>query len=321
MKKIFQFCLFLTIGIAVQHLRLFANGNAHVPVTSKEVSRIMNGLYPFNTIEFEYMLFYSGGERKMEKILEKGVVRWNRKTDCFQFSCIKENTENVLRVTEEIAKDGRLYTMARKYRKGKEFVPDGNALDKIMALNILPCASSYQPLSMEKMLGAWNIERKALHDFFIKKGITPADLKPKEKYVEFSQEGHVFAFDRATGHLLSNRQSYKDSNGKTTFEKVTEFSDYEQINGFWFPLNIKITQLHTGNIYVEQFQIKKESLKINGDIRKEDLKFSFPIPKGTYVFDKVTGTRYRSTGTDGAIPIEDIGKELDDIFEEAEKRR
>ena len=319
-------CLMAFCGFALTQ-ELVANEKLPLAI-GKEFDRIQQGLHPFNTIEFEYMRYTSWSNNNMpEEADEKGNLLWDRRENAFYFKnaeCVEK--KNVY-VREAILRNGRIHTVSRQYKEGAKLTPIGEHLAPKYAIEVTNYTGSEQPLSLFDLFRAWEFRRspldvngKPLYTLFREKKITPNNFLKKGKHLELHCGGFIYTFDPATGLLLSQRITGQGGSNEI-IEFTTELSEYETFNGVPFPLCIKFTNKINDKSIITRFQIKKETLRINERIKPEVFKFSFPIPKGTLIVNRSEGTMFRSTGTDGAIPIEDIGKELDDIFEEAEKRR
>ena len=287
----------------------------------KYVDLIVQGLTRCDSIEYDFYEETTFDEKKTWHKNSKGKVIWDKSQASYRRTDFNHNSEGKTTVVERINGKDRCYLINWDFERKVEFEVKGSPL-AVSALFIGPKIAN---TPIDEWENAYKSLDKYLLDLYKEKKITLSNFSFEGETIKLAYNRDVWEFDKKTGSLLSKTMFFSHKNEPPLSASKCELSNYVNIKGWKIPLHIDIVSL----VLVEgkareesrrRFTLLKDSVGVN-NFKQNIQKFSFPIPKDIYVHDGIMGICYRSLGTDGAIPTENIAGELDAIFEEAEKQK
>ncbi|MDR2629117.1 MAG: hypothetical protein LBC30_03970 [Puniceicoccales bacterium] len=314
---------------------------------SVDISRIIQGLVPFKTISLSYEIRESKDDGKTWSIHSRNKLCWDKESENMFFKSIRDAEKhskgsssafpNVTDREDEVFSDkykqiyiyksaGKRSTATISKHKEKKWIdPRANSLLNYGAYRdnmplfingklTLPGASIEKiELNGKTVIRISESASEKLKEFIKQVPNIPENSKflSTFKITKKDDVRFIYLFDEKTGLLLQREEWYAGER----YDKV-DVKGYWQHNGFFFPSDVTIV-LHDG--ILRRFIIDKDSLRINEIV---DEKVFIPqIPAGCRVFDRIEGKQYVSPSIGNSEAEEQISRELDSLFKEANEQK
>ena len=287
----------------------------------KNVAMILQSLVPYNSIECSFIKEVRKGSNGAWQKESKGTIFFDKQKASYRVTEVRREPMGKLLVVEKILKDGKVYQVHWELKEGKEFEIVGTPL----SVSGLSIGRMFDFTIIDLWENAYKVSGKHILDLYHERKIKTTDFLKGQNSLKLEYNGSTFVFDKKTGLLLSKARVAHPEDKTVFIGNCIEFSDHANLKGWNIPLSINVIHRDWGNTKEPEkwrwrYILSKDSIRIN-EYNPKASKFSYQIPKGTFVYDTFLGVSYRSMGTDGSIPVEDISGELDAIFEEAEKKK